>query len=112
VLAFRDHLLQQGHEVARLKLVPSGEAKPLFLDLIDRTTNTLYEAKGSVQRGAIRMAIGQLMDYRRFVQPSPRLGVLLPSRPRDDLNDLLTSAGIDVVWRDGGEFFELRGDSS
>lgn len=104
VLAFRDHLLQQRHEVARLKIVPAGEAKPLFSDLIDRTTNTLYEAKGSVERGAIRTAIGQLMDYRRFVQPSPRLAVLLPSRPRDDLRDLLTSADVGIVWRDGDSF--------
>jgi hypothetical protein len=109
VLAFRDHLLQQQHEVARLKIVPPGEAKPLFSDLIDRTTNTLYEAKGSVERGAIRTAIGQLMDYRRFVHPTPRLGVLLPSRPRNDLADLLSSVGIDLVWRDGSEFVEMLG---
>jgi hypothetical protein len=112
VMAFRDHLLQQQHEVARLKIVPPGEAKPLFADLIDRTTNTLYEAKGSVGRGGIRTAIGQLADYRRFIQPSPKLGVLLPSRPRDDLIDLLRSAGIEVVWRDGDEFVELPGSSS
>ncbi len=112
VLAFRDHLLQQRHEVARLKIVPAREAKPLFSDLMDRTTNTLYEAKGSVQRGAIRMAIGQLMDYRRFVQPSPRLAVLLPSRPRDDLRDLLTSVGVGVVWRDGDSFAEVHGEDS
>ena len=112
VLAFRDHLLQQRHEVVRLKIVPPGEAKPLFSDLMDRTTNTLYEAKGSVQRGAIRTAIGQLMDYRRFVQPSPRLAVLLPSKPRDDLSDLLTGIGIGIVWRDGDGFVEVYGEDS
>jgi hypothetical protein len=112
VLAFRDHLLQQRHEVARLKIVPPGEAKPLFSDLIDRTTNTLYEAKGSVERGAIRTAIGQLMDYRRFVQPPPQLAVLLPSRPRDDLRDLLTSIDIGIVWRDGDGFAEVHGEDS
>lgn len=112
VLVFRDYLLQQRHEVARLKIVPPGEAKPLFSDLMDRTTNTLYEAKGSVQRGAIRMAIGQLMDYRRFVQPSPRLAVLLPSKPRDDLSDLLAGIGIGVVWRDGDGFVEVHGEDS
>ena len=67
VLAYRDHLLAKGHDVRRLKIVPQGEAKPLFADLMDRTTNTLIEAKGSVARSAIRMAIGQLMDYRRFI---------------------------------------------
>jgi hypothetical protein len=57
------------------------------------------------------MAIGQLMDYRRFVQPSARLAVLLPSKPRDDLSDLL--AGIQgVVWRDGDGFVEAHGEDS
>lgn len=106
VLAFRDYLLQQRHELARLKIVPPGEAKPLFSDLIDRTTNTLYEAKGSVERGAIRMAIGQLADYKRFVEPSPQLAVLLPSRPREDLRDLLSGAAIGIVWRDSDGFVE------
>jgi hypothetical protein len=104
VLAFRDHLEKQGHTVNRLKIVPRGEAKPLFCDLIDRTTNTLYEAKGTVERGAIRMAIGQLMDYSRFVEPQPRRFVLLPTEPRPDLLGLLGVAGVGVVWRDGRTF--------
>jgi hypothetical protein len=104
VLAFRDHLLAKGHDVSRLKIVPPGEAKPLFPDLFDRTTNTLFEAKGTVERGAIRMAIGQLWDYGRFVQPPPRLAVLLPSRPREDLCGLLTHASVEVVWREGKKF--------
>jgi hypothetical protein len=112
VLAFRDHLLQQRHEVVRLKIVPPGEAKPLFSDLLDKTTNTLYEAKGSIERGAIRMAIGQLMDYGRFLQPPARLAVLLPSKPRDDLGDLLASVGIGVVWRDDSGFVEIYGQDS
>jgi len=104
VLAFHDHLLSQGHDVGRLKIVPPGEAKPLFSDLIDRRTNTLYEAKGTVERGSIRMAVGQLLDYSRFVEPAPRLAVLLPSMPREDLQEYLKSAGVDLVWRDGKKF--------
>ncbi len=106
VLAFRDHLLAKGHEVSRIKIVPPGEAKPLFTDLIDRTSGTLYEAKGTVERGAIRMAIGQLLDYSRFVQPPPRLAVLLPSQPRADLFELLGSVSVDVVWREGARFVD------
>jgi hypothetical protein len=104
VLAFRDHLLSKGSELVRLKIVPSGEAKPLFGDLFDRSTNTLFEAKGSVERGSIRMAVGQLLDYRRFIEPSPRLAVLLPSLPRQDLRDYLQSAGVELVWREGKRF--------
>jgi len=109
VLAFRDHLLAKGHEVSRLKIVPEGEAKPLFADLMDRTTGTLYEAKGTVERGAIRMAIGQLLDYSRFLEPRPRLALLLPSGPRSDLAELLQGVEIDVVWRDGQKFVDAAG---
>ena len=95
-------LERQGHDVCRLKIVPPGEAKPLFSDLYDRTTGTLIEAKGSVERDAIRMAIGQLTDYRRFVDGGPNdLGVLLPSEPRADLLALLTSQNIMAIWPDG-----------
>jgi hypothetical protein len=104
VLAFRDYLEAKGHSVDRLKIVPPGEAKPIFCDLIDNTTNTLYEAKGSVERGAIRMAVGQLLDYARFVEPQPKLVVLAPTRPRRDLMALLDAAGIGLVWRDGKQF--------
>jgi hypothetical protein len=107
VLAFEEQLVRQGHSVDRLKIVPPGEAKPLFCDLIDNTTNTLYEAKGSVERGSIRMAIGQLLDYARFVEPRPRLAALLPSKPRADLLELLASAGVEVVWQDGKKFARL-----
>jgi hypothetical protein len=104
VLAFHEHLAKKGHDVDRLKIVPPGEAKPIFCDLIDNSTNTLYEGKGTVERGAIRMAIGQLMDYSRFVEPTPRLAVLLPSEPRRDLQELLRVAGVELVWRDGKRF--------
>jgi hypothetical protein len=106
LLAFHEHLRKQGHEVTRLKIVPPGEAKPLFADLIDRTTNTLFEAKGTVERGSVRMAVGQLLDYGRFVRPAPRLAVLLPSRPREDLREFLSSAGVELVWREGKRFVE------
>jgi hypothetical protein len=109
ILAFRDHLLARGHEVSRVKIVPPGEAKPLFSDLMDRTTGTLYEAKGTVERGAIRMAIGQLLDYSRFLESRPRLALLLPSLPRPDLDELLRQLGIDVVWRDGARFVDRAG---
>jgi hypothetical protein len=57
------------------------------------------------------MAIGQLLDYGRFVKPSPRLAVLLPSRPREDLCELLTHAGVELVWREGKTFMRAPGNS-
>src|SRR5450755_3198315 len=105
VLAFKAYLERKSHDVCRLKIVPPGEAKPLFTDLYDRTTNALIEAKGSVERGAIRMAIGQLADYSRFVDDgNPRRAILLPEPPRDDLVALLSSEGVAVIWPDGKAF--------
>jgi len=103
VKALEAHLKRKGHNVFRLKIVPPGEAKPLFCDLRDSTANTLVEAKGSVTRDAIRMALGQLADYRRFVDSSVRPAVLVPEMPRADLMTLLETQGIAVIWPvDGG----------
>jgi hypothetical protein len=99
VKAFETHLRRKGHRVFRLKIVPEREAKPIFCDLVDETTGTLVEAKGSVTRGAIRMAIGQIADYRRFVAANTTPAVLLPEEPRPDLLALLESQNIAAIWQ-------------
>ena len=50
------------------------------------------------------MAVGQLLDYSRFVQPQLRLALLLPELPREDLQRFVKSAGVEIVWRDGKKF--------
>jgi len=110
VKAFEAHLKRKGHDVCRLKIVPPGEAKPLFCDLRDTTANTLVEAKGSVSRQAIRMAIGQLADYRRFADPKARVAVLVPERPRQDLVALLNAEGIAAIWPADGGFEASEAD--
>lgn len=102
VQSFAMHLRGRDHKVCRLQIVPKGEYKPLFTDLYDETTDVLVEAKGSVTRENIRMAIGQLADYVRFV-PTARKVILVPSRPRPDLEELLRYQSIDLIWAiDGG----------
>jgi hypothetical protein len=96
-----------GHDVCRLQLRPEGEAAPMFCDIYDKTTKTLYEAKGSVARASIRMAIGQLADYVRLVQPAAKRAVLLPERPRQDLVDLLSTEGIAVAYPGDASFEEI-----
>ena len=71
----------------------------------------MIEAKGSVERGAIRMAIGQLADYSRFVngpnaQASSDCSL---EQPGEDLLGLLESqdyrrqmGGLTIFRRDGG----------
>ncbi len=105
VIELMASLRAQGHDVCRLQLRPEGEAASLLCDLFDRTANVLIEAKGSVARPAIRMAIGQLADYARLVKPSPRKMILVPQKPRPDLMRLAESQGIGVIWPSGEEGF-------
>ena len=98
------YLELDGHEVCRLQFLPPGEPAPIFCDLYDKTENVIYEAKGSVARPSIRMAVGQLADYVRLVEPTPSKVILLPERPRPDLLALARSQGIEVTWRSGDGF--------
>jgi hypothetical protein len=104
VQAFVDYLEARGHEVCQLQLRPDGEAAPIICDLFDKTTQAVYEAKGTVARPAIRMAIGQLADYSRFVDPRPTRVLLVPQRPRKDLVDLATREEIAIVWPENSGF--------
>ena len=104
VRAYLAYLAARGDDVCRLQLRPDGEPAPMFYDLFDKTTNTLVEAKGSVARPAFRMAIGQLADYRRLVEPAPQQAILVPERPRQDLIRLAESQGMLVVWPSGAGF--------
>jgi hypothetical protein len=104
VLKLEDYLRREGHDATRLKIVPPGEKRPLFCDIYDKTSDLLIEAKGTVAREALRMAIGQLADYRRFAPGDTRLAVLVPEQPRADLLALLESADVHAIWPDGDGF--------
>jgi hypothetical protein len=71
----------------------------LIVDLFDLTHWQLLEAKVSTSRETIRMAIGQLRDYKRYYNRPPSLAVLLPSRPSADCVKLLTDNRIAVIWK-------------
>lgn len=96
VQRFAEYLRQQGHELSRVDI--SVDEGVIRADLYDATTGVLYEAKASADRGKIRMAIGQLLDYRRFVKPEPQLRVLVPEPPSQDLRYFLASVEIGAVW--------------
>ena len=95
---------RDGREFTRLKIVPKGEAIPIFSDLYCKDDKQLVEAKGSVSRDAIRMAIGQIYDYRRFAEVGTSLAILLPEIPRPDLIQLIQSAGITIIYRSDSGF--------
>jgi len=104
VRAYYDHLRELGREVCRKQILPANESRPLFTDLYDETTAELVEAKGNTTREAIRMGIGQLLDYRRFIDPVPRLALLLPTEPRSDLLQLCASVNVTVIWQSDGQW--------
>ncbi|WP_079022497.1 restriction endonuclease [Streptomyces sp. NRRL F-5193] len=103
VLAFRDYLRGKGHRVSRQQILPPGETRPLFTDLYDEDLSLLVEGKGSVTRENVRMAIGQLADYDRFISASKK-AILFPSEPRSDLIRLAHSQNCVVIWPVATEF--------
>jgi hypothetical protein len=97
---YRAHLHRLGHQVSRLRVLPPGESAPLYSDLWDATTQDLIEAKGTVSREHLRMAVGQLLDYGRFAGAKTHT-LLVPSCPRPDLLAYLAHVGISVTYPDG-----------
>jgi hypothetical protein len=104
---YRAWLEVQLHDVKRLRVRPPGELRPLFTDLYDVTAQELYEAKGTAKRNDIRMAVGQLMDYRRHIDVVvQQLTILLPERPSDDLASYIASCGMSCVYAIGRDAFD------
>ncbi|MGW7353149.1 hypothetical protein [Streptomyces sp. NPDC054784] len=95
----------KGHQVRRFKIRIKGLTSTFWTDLYDMTDNVLYELKGNSGRGAVRMAIGQLLDYSRHLpQKDVQLVVLLPEKPIDDLAQLVEHAGMEFIYEEGDTF--------
>jgi hypothetical protein len=94
-------------EIKRYKITtPTGV---LYTDTADITAGVVYEAKGTAERMSVRLALGQVLDYGRYVEGA-ELSVLLPSSPAADLVELLRSFGIGcVVEGKPGEFTDMTG---
>jgi hypothetical protein len=104
------HLAAKGVTVSRKKY-RAGQVRPMFCDLWVGGRHALIEAKNSDAREALRMAIGQLYDYRRFHELPVCLAVLLPYKPNPDGLALLQSAGIEAIWPHGAGFRDSAHDS-
>ncbi|GAA0970226.1 hypothetical protein GCM10009555_018780 [Acrocarpospora macrocephala] len=109
VQALADYLRGKGHTVGRHQMLPKGETRPLFTDLYDKDLTLLVEAKGSVTRENVRMAIGQLADYGRFLTEAIR-AILLPTEPRTDLLSLAHGQDIVVIWPVKGGYATSKAD--
>ncbi|MDL4771332.1 hypothetical protein [Actinomadura xylanilytica] len=100
----------QGRELKRFQIKVKGLTGILMTDLYDVQGHVLYELKGTTKREDVRMAIGQLLDYSRHVQPeNPKRVVLLPAVPHEDLRALLESVGIGLAYWDGTTYVGVPG---
>jgi hypothetical protein len=100
---YRKWLEEQGRKLSAVKY---GR---LRCDGFEKKRGNIIEAKATATREHIRMAVGQLLDYsfhgkKRF--GNSKLAVLLPSRPRSDVEAWLSHLEISVIWRDGAVFLD------
>jgi hypothetical protein len=92
------------------KIKVAGEAvnSSLRVDGWVEQDKLLIEAKSSCTRHQVRLAIGQLFDYKRYLDPK-RMAILLPSKPKTDLIELIKSLGIELIYKTKGkEFKEIK----
>ncbi|GAB3269942.1 hypothetical protein [Kineosporia babensis] len=95
--AFCRYLLSQGIAFHRWQITYDSSHRPLLTDVWIPAHQLLVESKASSSRESIREAIGQLIDYTRFVKTSRR-AVLVPEAPSADLLALLHSQEIAAIW--------------
>lgn len=100
--------IEERGETPRSLSLPSAGAtvKP---DLYVEESGWVVEAKKSPAREYVRTAIGQVLDYALLARESGRSAVpviLLPSRPVQHLERLLSELGIILIVRDS-ESFEI-----
>jgi len=86
--------------VVRYKIKTPGTSSSQFTDLADAHSAIVYEAKGVTNRTSVRLALGQILDYGRYVKKhvdGAELALLLPKRPPGDMISLLESLGAGCV---------------
>lgn len=95
--------------VAQERKLVSVKYGKLECDGYEQAGQNLIEAKSSVSREHIRMAVGQLLDYA--FQGKARLGnpnkaVLLPQRPSCEIESWLEALNIKLIWQERGVFVD------
>jgi hypothetical protein len=72
----------------------------------------LIEAKNSSHRSQLRLAVGQLLDYRRGLRRRAvtDLAVLLPEKPSRDSFSFLADVGVHVLWFTDGKLTTIEGN--
>jgi hypothetical protein len=89
------HLRSLGHEVCSYEIPIDGQN--FRADIYDETADELIEVKSSIDRVTMRLALGQILDYARVLQPKVRT-VLVPEQPADGLVALFNDHLVRIVW--------------
>lgn len=108
VVRFREYLTDSNRDAVRHRISAAGQPFPIYTDVFVPQTNTLYEAKSVATRESVRMAVGQLLDYRRFLAPETNLAMLIPSRPSTDLLSFVNDLDIAANYPVGRNHFEAQ----
>jgi hypothetical protein len=81
----------------------------LECDGYEKKRGNLIEAKSSIGREHIRMAVGQILDYAfqgRKKFGDPKKALLLPKKPAPVIEEWLKHLEIALVWREGDVFLD------
>lgn len=84
----------------------------LACDAYEKARNNLIEAKSSIRREYIRMAVGQLMDYAFLGKAkfkNLQKAILLPKKPEPEILNWLDDIKISVIWRQKKTFVDNAG---
>ncbi|MEU1495973.1 hypothetical protein [Streptomyces sp. NPDC005732] len=97
------HLKSIGRKTGAFQIKVKGLTSTLRTDLYDATGHVLYEVRGSQSREEVRMALGKILDYSRYVQTEehqgpPKRVVLLPAKPDLDMFELCESHEVAIVY--------------
>jgi hypothetical protein len=94
---------------AERQAIPTAAGHLMYTDVFVRETRELIEAKASSSREHVRTALGQVLDYARYV-PHSTLAILTPTRPAGEMIQLLVGHGVGSIWESDrrGDFDAVR----
>ena len=105
---YKEYLEKKKHKVISIELRSAGGRRS-YVDLFDESTNELYEVKSSSAHEYVWKAIGQVSYYAYLLDRSPQgevkiISILLPSRPEDELLEVMKKLKIVCVYEENNSF--------
>lgn len=106
---YSEWIKHQGRKIQAIR-IRVGNAGVMRCDAYEKARGNLIEAKQSVDRAYVRMAVGQLLDYRHSCLKKrvniEHMAVLLPTRPTREVEEWLSEIAISTIWEDGEVFLD------